>query len=160
EWHFPRFLRLVDAAGDAAGTPLLYDLWNKDNAIERDEGNDYRVVPGREHFPVTLVTWYGARFFCQSHGKRLPTADDGEAAARGFEDRRYPWGDALPRCGEVLVPFDKWLPTSQPVTCDRAKDLLPIGSWVQDVTPEGIRDLGGSVGEWVDATFVASSRAS
>jgi formylglycine-generating enzyme required for sulfatase activity len=35
---------------------------------------------------------------------------------------------------------------------------LPVGTAPQDVTPSGIHDLAGSVSEWVDTPYVASSR--
>lgn len=63
--------------------------------------------PGR---PVTSITWYEATAFCRWYEKhhetdnarkiRLPTELEWVAAARGDEDRTYPWGDEDPREGD------------------------------------------------------------
>lgn len=55
----------------------------------------------RARQPITGVTWYGARDYCASRGKHLPTEAQWEKAARGPEGALYPWGD-------------------EPVTCERA----------------------------------------
>ncbi len=69
-----------------------------------------------------------------------------------------PLGGEAPRCGGVLVPFDGELPTEHPTVCPEKVELRPVGSAPQDVSPDGVHDLGGSMSEWVDTPFVISSR--
>ena len=102
------------------------------------------------------MTWHGARLFCATRGKSLPTEEEWEAAARGREDRPFPWGTAPLRCGEVVVPRDGFI--AMPSTCPTTVPLAPVGAAPQDVTPDGVHDLGGNAAEWVDAVYVAGKR--
>jgi formylglycine-generating enzyme required for sulfatase activity len=114
------------------------------------EGGALAVTPGQERSPATGVTWDGARLYCASRGKRLPTDAEWEYAARGRTHRRYPWGDAPPACDGAIF--------------GRVKDLacaaLPhgpgdVGAATQDRTAEGVHDLFGNASEWVEDAYVA-----
>lgn len=100
-----------------------------------------RVQPGPEkaNQPVTCVSWMAARDYCRAQGKRLPLAMEWEFAAKGVEGRAFPWGPAEPQRDGVA--FDRG--------DSIGKHPADVGTSAQDVTPQGVRDLGGNVAEWV-----------
>jgi formylglycine-generating enzyme required for sulfatase activity/tRNA A-37 threonylcarbamoyl transferase component Bud32 len=49
---------------------------------------------GAPDLPVVRITVNQARAYAKWKGKRLPTAQEWERAARGVDGVRYPWGDA------------------------------------------------------------------
>jgi formylglycine-generating enzyme required for sulfatase activity len=98
------------------------------------------VQPGYERHPVNEVTWNGARRYCAWRGARLPTEAEWEAAARGREGRRYPWGSAPPDA-------------SRAVFARRSNETGAVGERPAGATPEGVHDLAGNVAEWTSTLY-------
>ena len=44
---------------------------------------------------MVLVTWFGAKAYCEFYGWRLPTENEWEKAGRGSDGRPFPWGDEI-----------------------------------------------------------------
>ncbi|HWU85953.1 MAG TPA: SUMF1/EgtB/PvdO family nonheme iron enzyme [Kofleriaceae bacterium] len=99
-----------------------------------------QVTPESMQRPVVCVTWGGADEYCRAHGKRLPLQSEWEVAAKGAEARPFPWGAELPR--QDVVAFGL-----RSVAAVHPRD---VGSSLQDVSPDGVNDLGGNVAEWVE----------
>jgi len=116
-------------------------------------GRDLR--PGVELLPVTHVNAKDAEAFAAWAGKRLPTEDEWEYAARWVDGRTYPWGSTFPG------PEN---PAAQTVEVTRIKSagtnpfpsLRPVGTLPSGASPFGIHDLAGNVWEWT--TTVAEGR--
>src|SRR5262245_26150321 len=78
------WLDSLDSESRTADTPRH---WNA--------GADGRARPTADKLdhPVVGVTWRDADAYAKFVGKRLPTEDEWEVAARGREAHVYPWGD-------------------------------------------------------------------
>jgi hypothetical protein len=90
--------------------------------------------PGNEE-PVHCVTAGQAAQYCAFRGKRLPTEEEWEYAARGTDFRRFPWGNA--------DPTDTRLPPCH----SRPSRACLVGTAPGDRSPFGVLDMAGSMRE-------------
>lgn len=102
----------------------------------------------RQDHPINCVSLEEASAFCAAYGKRLPTADEWEWAARGAEAALlFPWGSALPDAQVCWSPYHR-----------RHNGTCPAGGTPGDRTPQGVLDLGGNVAEWVQPPEIGGRR--
>ena len=81
--------------------------------------------PGKEDHPVTGVSWYEAKAFCDWLAQvtgiehRLPTEAEWEKAARGVSDARpYPWGNDVQRFRRLCNSGEDQINETTPVDRD------------------------------------------
>ena len=86
----------------------------------------------RPDHPVVHVSLADASAYCRAQGKRLPTEDEWELAARSTERNVFPWGS-------------EWAPDR---AVWRADGTRPVGSIPAGATREGLQDMAGNVWEW------------
>jgi formylglycine-generating enzyme required for sulfatase activity len=102
----------------------------------------------RSEQPVTRISWFAAKAFCESHGLRLPNEAEWELAAAASETRRDARADAAFR-RRLLAWY---------ATPSRTLPDVPDGP----ANVYGVHDLHGVVWEWVldfnNAVVVADSR--
>ena len=106
---------------------------------------DGKIPVSKEKCPVVCVTFDDAKAFAKWAGKRLPTEDEWEKAARYIDGRKYPWGDVFPD-DVSKIPCNS-------LEYNR-KDILSVGSLPAGNSPYGVVDMAGNVWEWVDGTVM------
>lgn len=122
----------------------LFDFEDDDDVYpERilDLGDGYAVQEGYEDHPVAEVWFHSADAYCTWAGQRVPTEAEWEKGARGEEAYEWPWG-------------------LENATCDLANtvagssgmcvgDTAEVGLYADGVSPYGLHDMTGNIGEWV-----------
>jgi formylglycine-generating enzyme required for sulfatase activity/tRNA A-37 threonylcarbamoyl transferase component Bud32 len=124
--------------------PFWMDIYPV-TVVQYQEFLDATKIPGPKYLrdpmyngpnqPIVGVNWAEAKAYAEWAGKELPTEAQWEFAARGKENRRYPWGNLPPAA-----------------TLSNFGDNLGMPSMVtmhdEGRTPQGIYDLAGNIMEW------------
>ena len=87
--------------------------------------------------PVTGITFESAKNFCEWEGRRLPTEQEWEKAARGTHGNIYSWGNQP-------------LPSPQ--------KLVPVDEYPERQSPFRALNMSGNVFEWTVSPFPVTDR--
>ena len=91
--------------------------------------------------PVVNVAFDEAQAFCRWAGKRLPSGDEWEKAARGPDGRLYPWGSILDY-ERANIPKDE--------SAAHRAVLAPATAYPAGASPYGALNMLGNAWEWVN----------
>lgn len=177
--QYARFLNEALAAGaariDGDRVVGFYpgDAFHGGRHEERIEPGDYLYVPlddpalrlafdgetftPKEDYanhPMSVVSWFGARAYCDFYGYRLPTELEWEKAARGTDGRPLPWGEGVARNNANFYssrdPFEEMEAAGSRTT--------PVGFFngqsydgyvtLDSPSPYGLYDMAGNVWQW------------
>ncbi|MFD4960297.1 formylglycine-generating enzyme family protein [Microbacterium sp. NPDC058389] len=126
-----------------ARTPVTVAQWA---AFATATGRPVTAAPTRADHPVIGVAWADAAAYCDwigtrlGVGVRLPTEDEWERAARGDDDREFPWGREY-RIGLANL-HDLGIGTT-----------TTVGSFPDGASPFGVLDMAGNADEWTSTRY-------
>ncbi|MFZ5905554.1 MAG: formylglycine-generating enzyme family protein [Chloroflexota bacterium] len=119
------------------------------------DGTRFTVQAGYENHPMTMVTWFGAWGYCQYYGYRLPSEIEWQKAARGEDERPFPWGDEIVRENANFYssrdPFEdmsSFGSRTSPVGFYNGKTYDGYVT-LDSQSPYGLYDMAGNVWQWV-----------
>ncbi|MEI7646403.1 MAG: SUMF1/EgtB/PvdO family nonheme iron enzyme [Chloroflexales bacterium] len=126
--------------------PVTNDQWRAWVA-QGGEASNYDDDSDLNHRnqPVVGVTWEMSNAFCAWLSEllgttvRLPAEHEWEAAARGGDTRRYPWGDDW---------RDDYAATEENQEARGVAYTVPVGCYPAGAAPCGAMDMAGNVWEW------------
>lgn len=160
----------VEAGGHAG--PFVYDFDEKsflqksgyhwDNAFKDITAKHPELAETDEH-PVSCVSWNDAIAFTNWMATKtglnftLPTEAEWEYAARGEDERIYPWGNDLPdgtKANYADSTFNKYFEgVGQAQVHEGVNDgfgiTSPVLAFPAGVSPIGAYDMAGNLIEWV-----------
>jgi formylglycine-generating enzyme required for sulfatase activity len=117
-------------------------------AVREDERGRYYLVDPQQDLAATQLSWNLADELSRWMGLRLPTEAEWQKAARGTDQRVWPWGDDY--------PDDTYAGFLAGTDCNPA----PVDSFPKGVSPYGAYNMAGNVFElvenWYNADFDAN----
>lgn len=127
--------------GDTGRPVEIGPLWWTSTAVTHGHVGD-ATNPGTAALPVTRIDQAEADAVARSLGGRLPRSVEWEWMASGPAARTYPWGE------------ESWHPSRANLRDSGIGRPMPVGSYAEGATPDGLLDVAGNVWEWTSSSVL------
>lgn len=134
--EFVRFMNSPAANSDLIGDDEIRVPEKSGCAVHFEPGAGYRERFAVADLPATAVSWDLADAFSRWMGFRLPTEAEWQKAARGSDQRIWPWGNEY--------PDDTYANYGFAANCVPA----PVTAYPKGRSPYGVYNMAGNVAEW------------
>ena len=143
----------ADKFGDAG----IFDLKKGEWLLRK--GANWKYPQGKKEpkaigdHPVTQVSWNDACAYCEAMGKRLPTENEWEFAAKieSKIDDRFSWGNQLMEGSKFKANVWQGNFPEKNTVADGFLYTSPVGYFGK--TKHGLTDMGGNVWNWCSDAY-------
>lgn len=133
-----QYAQFIDAGGYQDSKYWIDEGWELISSEHIKEPRYWRDPPWNlADKPVVGVSWFEASAYAMWAGKQLPTEAMWEKAARGTDERLYPWGNKVP--DDVRANFGEHI-----------GETTSVRKYAFAKSPYGVCDMSGNVWEWCD----------
>jgi len=138
---------LADGYGNRAYWSEEGWKWKTENNIA---GSGYWNDPtwNQADHPVVEVSYYEAEAYAKWVGKRLPTEQEWEKAARGEDGREYPWGNEFDKNKCNIIDSPRLRDVFSLQSGSAIGRTTSVTQYPKGVSSYGCYDMAGNVWEW------------
>lgn len=141
-------------AGDWLYVPL------KDPGLRLiSQQGSFNAQPLNGNHPLTMVTLFGTKAYCDFYGRRLPSELEWEKAARGVDSRPYPWGEKIDKkdanyysSHDIFVKVASGSGGTSPVGFYNGRTYHGFQP-ADSPSPYGLYDMDGNVWQWTGDVY-------
>ena len=123
------------------------------------DGETFSPQAGYENHPMTMVTWFGAKAYCDYFDYRLPTEAEWEKSARGEDARPFPWGNEIETTNanyysshDIFEKIIGGLGDTTPVGFYNGRTYQDYAT-LDSPSPYGLYDMAGNVWQWTGDVY-------